>query len=138
MFKQDWNGMVSTDFHSSLPKLPWLEQDSTTRVKLGDFQDKIVAAQLSVKNSVRRIKKFKRLLDTDQDETDIEKTEEALNTAEAALSKAAKDLSIAELSLDEVIHRYRRKFFWNSISTDGNLLTRRGPTLPEIYSRIHC
>ncbi len=92
------------DLYSSLPKLPWSERDSTESLKFGDFEQKMEEAQASVKKSVKRIKKLKRLLNTEDDagQWEFEKTEGAIKIAEAALSKAAQDLAIAELSLNAV------------------------------------
>jgi Sec-independent protein translocase protein TatA len=104
MFKHDWNGLVITDFFSSLQKLPWAEQDSTFDSKFGDFRKKMGDTQKSVRKSVKLIKAFKRLLNEFEDEagSGIENSEQALKRAEAALTKAAQDLATAELSLNDV------------------------------------
>ena len=41
-------------------------------------------------------------MNADKDATEIEETEEALNSAEAALFKAAQDIAVAELSFNSV------------------------------------
>jgi hypothetical protein len=71
--------------------------------KFDEFQIKMELAQKSVTSSVRKIKKFKKLLNHvashDDDQLEFEKTEQALTMAEASLSKAAQEISIAEQAL---------------------------------------
>ena len=69
-----------------------------------DFQIKMELAQKSIKISERKIKKFNKHLNHvsshDDNQIEFEKTEQALMMAEASLSKAAQELSIAEQALN--------------------------------------